>query len=291
MRLVYLNGAFIPQDEARISIMDRGFLFADAVYEVIPVYNGKCFRLTEHIDRLNQSLQSIHLDTMHTFQQWNDIITKLVEKNGGGNQSLYLHISRGPAPTRNHAIPEHVTPTVLLLSNPLAYPNLAQINKPSCASAISLNDTRWSHCEIKSTALLASVLLSEEAKNAGADEALLFRNGFLTEGASSNIFTVKAGVVFTPPKSQFILGGITRDLVIELMAQHHIEYREQAISREQLESADELWLTSSTREITPVIRLDDKRFNDGQPGPIWKQVAQLYITYKCKLFEAKDTTN
>lgn len=289
MRLVYLNGEIIPQDEARISVMDRGFLFADAVYEVIPVYQGKCFRLSEHLNRLNQSLRSVHLDITHTFQQWENIICTLVEKNGGGNQAIYLQVSRGPAPTRSHAIPEQVTPTILLLSSPLTSPSLVQLNNPICASAICLDDTRWSHCDIKSTALLASILLSEEARNAGADEAILFRNSLLTEGTSSNVFVVKEGVVYTSPKSQFILGGITRDLLIELIAQHHIEYREQAVSREQLESADELWLTSSTREIAPVTQLNGKQFNDGQPGPLWKRVAGLYITYKRTLFEPEET--
>lgn len=291
-RVVYLNGEFIPQQEAKVSILDRGFLFGDSIYEVIPVYQGVAFRLPQHLQRLRYCLNAIELSSprscLHwTDQQWADIISRLVALNGHGNQSIYLQVTRGTASTRNHAIPDDIQATVLLMSSPLSTPSLEQIDNPQTLTGICANDYRWSHCDIKTTSLLASVMLHQQALHAGVDEALLIRDGQLTEGSASNLFIVKNQVVLTPPKSQYLLGGITRDLLIEIMAQHHIEYRQEAISQQALFEADEIWVTSSAKEVAPLISLDGKSINKGQPGPVWKKVAALYIAFKRELCEPK----
>lgn len=286
-RVVYLNGEFIPQQEAKVSILDRGFLFGDSIYEVIPVYQGVPFRLQQHLQRLRYCLDAIKLASPHSDQQWADIIGRLVAHNGRGNQSIYLQVTRGAASTRSHSTPDDIQATTLLMSSPLSTPSLEQVENPQTQTGICVNDYRWSHCDIKTTSLLANVMLYQQAQDAGVDEALLIRDGLLTEGSASNLFIVKDQVVLTPPKSQHLLGGITRDLLIEIMAQHHIEYRQEAISQQALFEADEIWLTSSAKEVAPLISLDGKLINKGQAGPVWKKVAALYIAFKRELCEPK----
>ncbi|MBV1870350.1 MAG: D-amino acid aminotransferase [Gammaproteobacteria bacterium] len=279
-RFVYLNGEFIPQDEAKVSVLDRGFLFGDSIYEVIPVYQGVPFRLPEHLARLRSCLDSIALTTPCSDEDWTKIITQLIAHNGHGNQSLYLQVTRGTTDLRSHTIPPNITPTVLVMSSLLSTPTLEHIETPQTLSAICVNDFRWGHCDIKTTSLLANVMLSQQAQHAGVDEAILLKDGQLTEGAASNIFVVKDGVVHTPPKGPNLLGGITRDLLIEIMAQHHIEYRQEPVSRQALVDADEIWVTSSTKEIAPIVSLDGTPVNNGLPGPLWKTVAKHYIAFK-----------
>lgn len=279
-RIVYLNGDFIPQDEAKVSILDRGFLFGDSIYEVIPVYQGVPFRLPQHLARLRGGLDAIELATPYSDEDWTDIIIQLVAQNGHGNQSLYLQVTRGITGPRSHAIPTNITPTVLVMSSLLSTPMLEQVETPQTQSAICVNDFRWGHCNIKTTSLLANVMLRQQAQHAGVDEAILIRNGQLTEGAASNIFVVKDGVVRTPPEGPNLLGGITRDLLIEIMAQHYIECRQEPISQQALADADEIWVTSSTKEIAPLVSLDGSPINQGLPGPLWKTVAKHYIAFK-----------
>lgn len=274
--IVYLNGSFLPVHEASISVMDRGFLFGDGVYEVIPVYGARAFRLEHHLQRLDLSLQGIRIANPLSHVQWTDILTALIRHNGGGDQSLYLQVTRGVAPKRDHAFPRDVQPTVFAMSTPLGEPGTVQRG----VSAITVDDIRWKHCNIKAITLLPNVLMRQQALDAGAAEAILLRDGYATEGAASNLFIVRDGEVITPPKSNLLLPGITRDLAVELCHAHAIPCREAEISEVELRSADELWVTSSTREVVAVTQLDGTPVGGGRPGPLWQRISALYATYK-----------
>ncbi len=277
MAIVYLNGEFLPLADAKISVLDRGFIFGDGVYEVIPVYGRRLFRLQEHLQRLENSLQGIKLVNPLTHAQWVETLQSIVAHNPGEDQSVYLQVTRGPA-KREHNFPAKIVPTVFVMSDPLLTP------PPSPGvSAITCPDTRWQRCEIKAITLLANVLHRQQAVETGAVEAILIRDDHVMEGAASNVFIVQRNVAITPPKSQFILPGITRDLVLEVMQVANLACREEHITIAQLRTADEIWLTSSTREILPVIRLDKRLVGRGQPGPLWQQVWQLYQDYKQRL--------
>ncbi|OGI39058.1 MAG: D-amino acid aminotransferase [Candidatus Muproteobacteria bacterium RBG_16_64_10] len=275
--LVYLNGAFLPPADAQVSAFDRGFIFGDGVYEVIPVFGGRLFRLPHHLARLDHSLQEIHLHNPLTPAEWRAIFQRLVEAVPSRDQYIYLQITRGVAP-RDHAFPAQVTPTVFAYSQPLKTPPAEQIENG--ITAVTLADIRWRRCDIKAIALLANAMLRSEAIGAGAAEAILVRDGFMTEGSASNIFVVKNGELVTPPKGPFILPGITRDLVLELAATHRVPHRERSVREEDLYSADELWLTSSTKEILPITRLNGKPVGDGKPGPLHARLLALYREYK-----------
>jgi len=280
MQIVYLNGEFLPLDQARVPVLDRGFIFGDAIYEVIPVYAGKPFRLAEHFARLENSLAAIQLTNPYTREKWSELINAVIAHNAGDNQALYLQITRGVA-KRNHKFPDHSEPTVFMLSEPMVDP------APSAGvKAITQPDTRWQHCDIKTTALLANVLLRQSAVEQGAAEAILIRDGMMTEGAASNIFIVKAGVAYTPPKGKFILPGITRDLIIETLQEAGIAYAETELSETDLRQADEIWMCSSTREIVPIIELDGQPVGDGSVGALWQQVWDLLQAYKHKIRSA-----
>ena len=275
--IVYLNGKFLPLEEAHVSVLDRGFIFADGVYEVIPAYGGKLFRLSEHLQRLENSLNSIKLSNPLTEQQWTEILETVIAKNTGTNQSVYLQITRGPA-KRNHNFHEQVVPTVFVMSE-----ELKSLPPSTGVKAITCNDTRWQNCDIKSISLLANILLRNQAIETGATESILIRDGYVMEGAASNIFVIVDGVAITPPKSQFILSGITRDLIIEAMQVAKLPCKEADISVAQLETATEIWMTSSTKEIVPIIELDGKIIGTGKPGVIWSQVWEIYQNYKQKI--------
>lgn len=281
MSIVYLNGDFIPIEEARISVLDRGFLFGDGVYEVIPAYGGHLLRLKEHLQRLQNSLDAIRLFNPLSTQQWMDVLQHIIEKNDGVDQSVYLHISRGVAAKRDHAFPAETRPTVFVMATPL-YPMDKQDLMQGVA-AITLDDIRWRACNIKATALLANAMLRQQAVDAGAAEAILIRDGYATEGAASNVFVVKNNVLITPPNGPTLLPGITRDLVLELAKQHGIACEERAISEAELKHADEIWLTSSTREILPVLTLDNHPVGKGVFGPIWDRMIDIFQDYKVKL--------
>jgi len=278
---VYLNGEFIPLSEAQISVMDRGFLFGDSIYEVIPAYGGRLFRLQHHLHRLENSLHAIHMDNPMPLIEWENILATLVTQYPGEDQSVYLQVSRGVAPTRDHAIPEGVEPTIFALSTPFP-PIDPQIYERGIA-AITLDDIRWRFCNIKATTLLPNVMLRQEAKERDAMEAILIRDGQAMEGAASNLFIVDDGQIITPPKGEHLLPGVTRDLVLELAAEAEIPYCEAPIKAEQLDSADEIWLTSSTREIMPVTHLDDRPINNGKPGELWQKIFARFQAYKEEL--------
>lgn len=275
---VYLNGAFMPVGEAQVSVLDRGFLFGDGVYEVIPVYAGKPMRLDEHLQRLQQSLDAIKLVVD---EDWPTIIADLIELNGGGNLSVYLQITRGAEAKRDHALPGDTIPTVFMMATP--FTPVQALDQVKGIKAVTVVDNRWLQCYIKSICLQPNVLLKAQATQAGAQDAILIRDGFVTEAAAANVFVVKDAVIYTAPKNEFILGGITRDLVLELARGIGIDCREQAPSLELLQSADEVWVSSSTREIVPVIDLDGQRVNNGTIGPVWYNVMQQYQAFKQQL--------
>ncbi len=275
---VYLNGRFLPLEEAQVPVMDRGFLFGDSVYEVIPAYAGRLFRLPHHLQRLDDSLGAIRMENPMSPEQWQSMLEELLAQQPGTDQSVYLQVTRGADTTRDHAIPPGITPTVFAMANPI--PPLNPKYARDGIKAITLDDIRWRLCNIKTTALLANVLLRQQAVDEAAMEAILIRDGNATEGAASNLFIVRDGVLITPPKSRFLLPGITRDLILELADKTGVAYAEQAISEQELKSADEVWLTSSTKEIMPVTDLDGKPVADGKPGTLFTTMSQLYSDYK-----------
>lgn len=277
MSIAYLNGTFLPLEQAQVSVLDRGFLFGDGVYEVIPVYGGRLFRLAHHLKRLRNSLAGVRIASPLDDTQWAGILDELVTRNGGGDQAVYLKVTRGADIKRDHAFPAAVKPTVFAMTSPLPGPR--DLAKEAGVSAITLTDIRWKLCNIKAITLLPNVLLRQQAIDAGSTEAILINDGHAIEGAASNLFIVKNGVIITPPNSTALLPGITRDLVLELAANNALPFREADISEAGLFDADEVWLTSSTREISPVVTLDSQHVGNGKPGPIWKRMARLYQDY------------
>jgi len=273
--LVYLNGDYLPLGEAKVSVLDRGFLFGDGVYEVIPVYGGRPFRLDEHLRRLDDSLCGIRIANPLSDERWAEIFDRLIA--GAHDQYLYLQVTRGAAPKRDHAIPAEIDPTVFVMCSAIApIPS-------SGVRAVTLDDIRWRWCHIKAITLLANVLLRQEAVDRGAAEAILIRDGWITEGAASNVFAVVDGTLTTPPKGNDLLPGITRDLVLELAHENGVPAVERRIGPDELKQASEIWLTSSTREILPVIELDGAPVGNGEPGPLWSRMQAVYQDYKQRL--------
>ncbi|MGD8577601.1 MAG: D-amino acid aminotransferase, partial [Thiohalophilus sp.] len=266
-----------------VPVLDRGFIFGDGVYEVIPVYAGKLFRLDHHLQRLSNSLNSIYLSNPLSDEDWSTTLQQVVDRNGDGDQSLYLQVTRGVA-KRDHGFPEATRPTVFVMSNPFkpVDPKLLEQG----VAAITLEDIRWQYCHIKSIALLPNILLRQQALEADAAEAILIKQDKVTEGAASNVFIVLDGILLTPPIGECLLPGITRDLVVELADKNGINNEQRDISREELERAEEIWVTSSTREILPVTRLDGKLVGDGNPGPVWEKMYRIYQDYKDSLRRA-----
>jgi D-alanine transaminase len=275
--MIYLNGEFMPIEQAKIPVLDRGFIFGDGVYELVPVYSRHPFRLPEHLRRLQASLDGIKLANPHDDPTWTRLIGRLVELNEAQDQSLYLHITRGPA-RRDHAFPKDVTPTVFMMSNPLTTPPRQQVSEG--VRAITAVDNRWLRCDIKTIALLPNVLLRQQAVEAGCAEAVLLREGFMTEGAASNIFVVSNDVLLAPPKNHLMLPGITYDVVLELARANGIRHEVREIPEAQLRGAQEIWLTSSTKEVLAITRLDGNPVGTGTPGPLFARMYALYQDYK-----------
>jgi D-alanine transaminase len=278
--IVYLNGAFMPMSEARIPVLDRGFIFGDGVYEVIPVYARAPFRLAEHLRRLQYSLDGIRLENPYSEQEWTRLIRELVARCPHDDQSLYLQVTRGVA-KRDHAFPKDTAPTVFMMTNPLSVPPEEAVKQG--VSAITAVDSRWLRCDIKAIALLPNVLMRQLAVDAGATEAILLRDGYLTEGSASNIFIVRDGVIVTPPKSNLLLPGTTYDVVLELAQQGGLRYEVRPVSEAELRSADEIWMTSATKEVLGITALDGKAVGAGVPGPVFQRMHALYQTFKAKL--------
>src|SRR5262249_9868969 len=278
--IVYLNGEFMPLAQARIPALDRGFIFGDGVYEVIPVYSRRPFRLEGHLQRLERSLAGVRIANPHSRAQWEELIGELARRGPSDDQSLYLQVTRGVA-KRDHAFPKDVKPTVFMMTNPLPVPDAKLVSEG--VSALSAADNRWLRCDLKTIALLPNVLLRQLAVDAGAAEVVLLRDGFLTEGSASNIFVVNGGVLRSPPKSNLILAGITYDVILELAQQGGIKYDVHAVGEAEVRSADELWLTSSTREVLAITALDGKPVGAGRPGAVFKHMYALFQQMKSEL--------
>jgi D-alanine transaminase len=284
-QIAFLNGEFVELSNAKISVLDRGFIFGDGVYEVIPVYSKRLFRLDEHLERLQNSLDAIRIDNPYPESEWKKFLSQIVMKHAEEDQSIYLQVTRGVAP-RDHAFPKGVKPTVFMMSTPLKVTDQATFEKG--IAAITLDDIRWLHCNVKAIALLPNILMRQTAIDEGAQEAILVRDGEVTEGAASNVFIVRNGVIKTPPKSARLLPGVTRDLVVELAKKQGLLCEESNFSRPELQAADEIWMTSSTKEILPVVKLNDAIIGNGKPGKLTRQMYEIYQQYKQQLRLADD---
>lgn len=271
--IVYLNGRYLPIEQAQVSVLDRGFVFGDGIYEVIPIYNGQPFRMEQHLDRLERSLALISLDPGMSRQQWKDMVQGLLSHVSYPRSMIYLQITRGPA-KRDHAFPKQATPTVFAMVNPFQRPTEQQ--RTEGLSAISIQDIRWLLCNIKSVSLLGNVLAKQQAVEAGVDEAIQFRDDHLTEGSSCNIWVVKDGTLLTPPNDHLILEGIRYRLLEELAEQCGVPYQVRPITRAEVEQADELLLTSASKEILPIVRYDGKPVGSGTPGPVYARLRAAY---------------
>jgi D-alanine transaminase len=275
--ICYLNGSLMPLREARVSPLDRSFLLGDGVYEVIPARGSKTRRLAANLARLSHSLQELRIRNPHSAEQWARIIEQLIAANGGGDVYVYLQVSRGAEYGRNHAPLPDIEPTVFAFCAPLPLPTAAVLEHG--VSCITASDTRWARCDIKSVALLANVLLRQQAIDAGAAEIILLRDGNLTEASASSVEVIIDGEIRTPPNSPQLLPGTTRSLVEELADQHDISRRVAAVSEAQLRTADEVWLTAATRGVIAVTMLDGKPIGNGKPGPLWRRMHQLIEAY------------
>ena len=279
---VFLNGEFLPLSEAHISPLDRGFLFGDGVYEVIPAYAGKLFRIEQHLDRLQNSLDGIRLTNPYSKQEWTQILTELIDQQEHNNHSIYLQVTRGVDSKRDHSFPkDNIKPTIFIMSTELHSTPVATTHDGVCA--ITQADDRWQHCDIKATTLLANIVLRQQATDQGCAETLLIRDNKVIEGAASNIFIIIDNVIKTPSKGQQLLPGITRDLILEIAAQHGMDTYEGDITVDELFSADEVWISSSTKEILPVITIDGRSVGSGATGPMWEKMVQQYADYKQRL--------
>jgi D-alanine transaminase len=276
----YLNGEFLPLDQARVSVLDRGFIFGDGVYEVIPVYSRRPFRLPEHLRRLQHSLDAIRLPNPMTDADWSRLIHDLVARHAGEDQSIYLQVTRGVA-RRDHAFPKEAKQTVFMMSSPLATPARELVDNG--VACITATDYRWLKCDVKSVSLLGNCLLRQSAADAGAAEVVLFRDGYLTEASASNVFAVRNGRLLSPPKNHLILPGITYDVVLELAAANGIPIELREIPEQEVRNADEIWVTSSTKEVLAVVTLDGRSVGTGKPGPVFWRVHQAFQEFKRKV--------
>jgi D-alanine transaminase len=275
--MVFLNGQFLPLEEARVPVLDRGFIFGDGIYELIPVYARRPFRMAEHLARMQDSLDGIRLANPYDTDQWKALIGELIARNPGEDMSVYLHVTRGVAP-RDHPFPQGVPPTVFMMASPLL-PPAAELVRDGVA-AVTAVDNRWLRCDIKAISLLPNVLLRQLSVDVGAAETLMLRDGFLSEGSASNIFVVRDEILLAPPKSTLMLPGITYDVVLELAAANGIAHRVREISEFELRSAQEIWLTSSSKEVLAIATLDGHPVGTGKPGPLFARMFALYQAYK-----------
>ncbi|RRJ83060.1 D-amino acid aminotransferase [Aestuariirhabdus litorea] len=282
MSIVYLNGSYLPIEEARISPLDRGFLFGDGIYEVIPSYEGRMVGFGPHIDRMQNGLAALGIQLGWDHARWRELCDALIERNGGGNLGIYLHVSRGADTKRFHAFPEGVEPTVFCMAFEIPLPQKADRTTAHGYKVSVGEDLRWKRCNIKSTALLGNVLHFQEGYAAGNNEILLFNaDGFLTEAGACNVFIVKDGVVITPKLDNQILPGITRLMILDILRKDgSIPVEERDVSRDEVMNADEVWITSSSKEMAPVIEVDGKPVGDGRVGSVWEQATKLYSAAK-----------
>jgi len=282
MSVVYLNGQFMPANEAKISPMDRGFLFGDGIYEVIPSYGGRSVGFAAHIKRLHTGLAALDIHCALTTEDWQHLVQQLLQKNGAGNLGVYLHVSRGADDKRAHAYPKGITPTIFAYTFDIAAEPQADQDKAPRYKVMTATDLRWQRCHIKSTALLGNVMHHQQAAALGLNECILFdEQGFLTEGSSTNVFIVKDAVVITPPLNHKVLPGITRQLLLSILREHsNLKVEERPVSKGEVVLADEVWLTSSSKEVAAVVEVDGQQIGDGDPGALWQIAQQLFGKYK-----------
>lgn len=273
MKKAYINGEFVDHTDAKVSIFDRGLLFGDSIYEVLPVYNGQAFFLDRHLARLFSNAEKIKLNLPEL--DWVNVIKQLIQHNGGGNLQVYIQITRGDQGTRKHDIPTCITPTIIAFTLHTPFPTLA--DKEKGLSAKLLDDIRWMLCDIKTTSLLGNILLNDEAVSSGFQTSILVRDNQITEGSTSNVFIVTPdGRIKTPPLNHLCLPGITRQITLELLQRLEWEIVENSFSTQELMQAQEVWITSTTKEIFPVTQIDDTLIGTGKAGSYWRQVETLY---------------
>ena len=282
MSTVFLNGDYLPVEEARISPMDRGFLFGDGIYEVIPSYRGKIIGFDLHMERMNNGLAAIGIALGWNNARWRTLCNTLIDINGGGNLGLYLHVSRGADTRRFHAYPENVTPTVFAYTFEIAAEPVADKARTKAYHVVTDRDLRWERCHIKSTALLGNVMHFQQGYQQGADETLLFNDrDELTEASACNAYIVKNGVVITPSLDNHKLPGITRHILLDLLRKDgRIQVEERVVTKGEVFSADEVWVTSSSKEVVPVIEVDGRAVGNGEIGDVWLMAQQIYTAGK-----------
>ena len=268
-QIVYLNGKFLPIGEAQVSVLDRGFIYGDGVYELVPVYARASFRLPHHLARLARSLDGVGMANPHTNAQWEAIIRDLVARQPFDDQGVYFQVTRGVA-KRDHSFPKGVPPTVFMMSNPLPIPTREQVDNG--VAVVTAADNRWHRCDLKTISLLGNVLMRQLATDRGAVETVMFRDGFLTEASASNVLIVKDATIVVPPKDNHILPGITYDATMEFARDADVPLVVRPVSREEALSADEMWLSSSTKEVLAITTVDDKPFAGGKPGPVFRKL-------------------
>ena len=278
--ICYLNGEFLPLNEARVSPLDRGFLFADSVYEVLPAFEGRMFRFREHFDRLARSLGEIRIPAPFTHAEWHRVLSELISRNGGVDMYLYAQVSRGMEYGRDHAFPAQTKPTVFAMACPL--PMMSAEQRANGLAAITVEDFRWGRCDIKSTMLLANVLMKQQAREAGAQEAIIVRDGDVLEGASTSVFVVLDGALLTPPNSHRILPGTTRDAALDVIGTR-FPVQVRAISIDELRRAEEVWIAAATRDVLPITNVDGLPIGSGKPGPRWLEVSEGFIALRKQL--------
>ena len=279
--MVYLNGDFVPLAEAKISVLDRGFIYGDGVYEVIPVYARRPFRMPQHLKRLQYSLDGIRLGNPHADAEWAALVTDIIARQPFSDQAVYLQITRGVA-KRDHAFPQGVSPTVFMMSNPLVLPSREQVERG--VAVVTAQDNRWLRCDLKTTSLLGNVLMRQFAVDHDAIETVMFRDGHLTEASASNVLIVHDGVVIAPPKDNLILPGITYDATLEIARSVNVPLEVRPVTHAEAIGAHEMWLSSSTKEVLAVTTVDGRPFAGGTPGPVFRRVHAAFQ-------QAKQTTS
>jgi D-alanine transaminase len=281
--VVFLNGTLLALEDAKIPVLDRGFIFGDGVYELVPVYSRVPFRLDEHLARLERSLAAVSIRNPYPRAQWREHIFALIDAQPFEDQGVYFQVTRGVA-KRDHAFPKNAEPTVFIMANPLVNPPQSQVESGS--AAVSAQDNRWLRCDIKSISLIGNVLLRQLSAEAGAAETILFRDAKLTEASASNVFVVRQGVILSPPKSALILPGITYDVVAELAQANGMPLEFRDVTEAEVRGADEIWVTSSSKEVLAIVALDGRKVGDGRPGPQFRRMYQIYQEFKQKVMRA-----
>jgi len=282
-QIVYLNGKYLPISQAHVSVLDRGFIYGDGVYELVPVYQREPFRLAHHLARLQRSLDGIGMTNPHTNAQWEAIIREVVARQPFDDQGVYFQVTRGAA-KRDHSFPKGVAPTVFMMSNPLPLPSREQVDNG--VAVVTADDNRWHRCDLKTISLLGNVLMRQLATDQGAAETVMFRDGFLTEASASNVLVVMGGTIVVPPKDNHILPGITYDATMEFAREAGIPLTVRPVPKAEVLSADELWLSSSTKEVLAITTVDGKPFAGGKPGPIFRRMWDVFQTMKPKVPKA-----